>query len=283
MHLLLTSIFCSVAVSILLKLAQPLRLQIAQVVTFNYVMAAGLCLGLLSASPSRLLSAQPPWVLLFALSLLLPSIFLLMARSVRVAGIVLSDAAQRLSLLLPLAASFLIFGEIFTLRKFVGIGLAFVALACLLARPKHIVTNQQSLQKPFIALTLLGVWLGYGLIDISFKQLAKTQTNFADSLLFCFILSGLFLAIYQHLMRQKWQLRSALAGLLLGTFNFGNIYFYLRAHQHFDQQPALVFAGMNIGVIALGAVAGIVLFNEKPSLFNALGLFLALIAISLLM
>ena len=283
MHLLLTSIFCSVAVSILLKLAQPLRLQIAQVVTFNYVMAAGLCLGLLSASPSRLLSAQPPWVLLFALSLLLPSIFLLMARSVRVAGIVLSDAAQRLSLLLPLAASFLLFGEIFTLRKFVGIGLAFVALACLLARPKHTVTNQQSLQKPFIALTLLGVWLGYGLIDISFKQLAKTQTNFADSLLFCFILSGLFLAIYQHLMRQKWQLRSALAGLLLGTLNFGNIYFYLRAHQHFDQQPALVFAGMNIGVIALGAVAGIVLFNEKPSLFNALGLFLALIAISLLM
>lgn len=283
MHLLLTSIFCSVAVSILLKLAQPLRLQIAQVVTFNYVMAAGLCLGLLSASPSRLLSAQPPWVLLFALSLLLPSIFLLMARSVRVAGIVLSDAAQRLSLLLPLAASFLLFGEIFTLRKFVGIGLAFVALVCLLARPKHTVTNQQSLQKPFIALTLLGVWLGYGLIDISFKQLAKTQTNFADSLLFCFILSGLFLAIYQHLMRQKWQLRSALAGLLLGTLNFGNIYFYLRAHQHFDQQPALVFAGMNIGVIALGAVAGIVLFNEKPSLFNALGLFLALIAISLLM
>src|SRR5690625_1833737 len=283
MHLLLTSIFCSVAVSILLKLAQPLRLQIAQVVTFNYVMAAGLCLGLLSASPSRLLSAQPPWVLLFALSLLLPSIFLLMARSVRVVGIVLSDAAQRLSLLLPMAASFLIFDEIFTLRKFVGIGLAFVALACLLARPKHTVTNQQSLQKPFIALTLLGVWLGYGLIDISFKQLAKTQTNFADSLLLCFILSGLFLAIYQHLMRQKWQLRSALAGLLLGTLNFGNIYFYLRAHQHFDQQPALVFAGMNIGVIALGGVAGIVLFNEKPSLFNALGLFLALIAISLLM
>jgi hypothetical protein len=34
-------------------------------------------------------------------------------------------------------------------------------------------------------------------------------------------------------------------------FNFGNILFYLKAHQDFSESPSTVFAGMNLGVIVI--------------------------------
>ena len=45
---------------------------------------------------------------------------------------------------------------------------------------------------------------------------------------------------------------------------------------------ALVFASMNLGVVAVGAVAGVALFRERLGRINAAGLLLALAAIALL-
>ena len=77
-------------------------------------------------------------------------------------------------------------------------------------------------------------------------------------------------------------MRSALGGLLLGAVNFANILFYLRAHRALPDSPSLVFASMNLGVVALGAVAGVALFRERLGRINAAGLLLALAAIALL-
>jgi drug/metabolite transporter (DMT)-like permease len=70
-------------------------------------------------------------------------------------------------------------------------------------------------------------------------------------------------------------------GLLLGLFNFLNIYFYLEAHQYFSENPTTVFATMNFGVILLGTLAGAIYFKEKLSSKNIFGLIMAVIAILL--
>ena len=72
------------------------------------------------------------------------------------------------------------------------------------------------------------------------------------------------------------------AALLLGLANFGNILFYLRGHQALPQHPALVFASMNIGVVALGALVGLLVFRERLSRLNLAGVALALLAIGLI-
>jgi drug/metabolite transporter (DMT)-like permease len=77
-------------------------------------------------------------------------------------------------------------------------------------------------------------------------------------------------------------LKNLLFGGLVGAFNFGNILFYLKAHQAFSQNPSTVFAGMNMGVIILGSFVGIIIFKEKLTKLNYIGLFLALIAIILI-
>jgi len=75
---------------------------------------------------------------------------------------------------------------------------------------------------------------------------------------------------------QKLALINFLCGAVLGLFNFGNILFYLKAHQALAQHPSTVFAAMNIGVILLGSVIGITVFKEKFSKINYIGLTLAL-------
>ena len=70
--------------------------------------------------------------------------------------------------------------------------------------------------------------------------------------------------------------------LALGSLNFANILFYIRAHQAYSSNPTLVFAGMNIGVIVLGTLVGALAFKEKISTINAAGIVLAVCAIACL-
>ncbi len=272
MHLIVASVLCSVAVSVLLKVARRRSLAVDQAIAFNYVAASTLCWLLLRPNLASL-SGGRAWWLFGALGVLLPGIFLAMAAAVRHAGIVLSDAAQRLSLFIPLLAAFLLFGEELANQKLLGIGLAVAALVCLILKPTGGADVRRS------APLLLLVWIGYGVIDVLFKQLSKTGAAFSASLFVAFVLAGVLLFGWLTLRRTRWGARNVAAGLLLGLLNFGNIYFYIRAHQAFAESPTLVFAAMNIGVISLGTLVGAGLFGERPSKVNVAGVGLAIAAI----
>lgn len=278
--MLISAIACSVAVSILLKLARKYDLQIAQSILVNYAFASALTLVLLKPNLSVLTEPSIHWLLLISLGVLLPSVFLIMAKAVASAGIALSDAAQRLSLFIPLLMAFLIFAEPVNMSKVAGMALALAALIGLIYRPKaQERAKQSSKQATWI---LIGVWLGYGVIDVTFKQLAKTGAAFSASLFASFILSGCLLWLWLLVRKTKWHPASLAAGMILGLLNFGNIYAYIRAHQSFPENPTLVFAAMNIGVISLGALIGVALFKEKLYPANVLGIALAVAAIVLL-
>jgi len=281
MPILLTSILCSVAVSVLLKISRTRRIDVAQAIAVNYPVAALLCWLLLKPQPATLLAPSPAWWILGALGVLLPGVFLIMAGAVRHAGIVRSDAAQRLSLLIPLLAAFLLFDEAVNTMKLAGILVALAALACLLKR-RLAGEGEAQAQSSWMAALLLGVWVGYGVIDILFKQMAKTGAAFASILFTTFVLAAILIFAWLILRRTQWTARSLLAGVVLGLLNFGNIYFYIRAHQVFPENPTLVFSAMNIGVISLGTLVGAGVFKEKLSWVNALGIVLAITAIVIL-
>ena len=215
----------------------------------------------------------------FAIEVLLPSVFVIMGRSVAVAGIVKSDAAQRLSLFLPIAAAFLLFGETLSVNKAVGIALAFMALLALLYKDGG---GKGGNNSAGAAALLLGVWAGYGVIDILFKQLSKSGQAFSVTLLLAFVLAGMGMFGWLWWRKTRFNAASILGGLLLGCLNFANILFYIRAHQAYGSNPTLVFAGMNLGVITLGTLVGALVFKEKIHSVNAAGIALALMAIGCL-
>ena len=206
--------------------------------------------------------------------------------AVRHAGIVRSDAAQRLSLFIPLLAAFLLFGEPPSARKLVATLLAAGALTCLLRRAGPVQGPANAAADPDHGraawLWPLAVWLGYGVIDILFKQVARAGTAFAGGLLLAFVIAGLLMLAYLLLRRVRCQARHLAAGVVLGLANFGNILTYIRAHQSLPEHPALVFASMNMGVITLGTLVGALAFREPLSRLNLLGIALALGAIVLM-
>lgn len=282
MIFLISAICASVLVSIFLKVARRQDIDIAQAILMNYITAIILCIFLLKPSVNIGDIMANGAFIVIALGVLLPSVFIIMAKAVQLVGIAKSDVAQRLALFLPILASFTIFGESLTLAKGVGIILAFSSLIALTYKPNpknsHAKTDN-SLNIKNTALILGGVWAGYGVIDILFKQMAKLGNAFPNTLLISFILAFVLLFIYLIINKTKWQGKSLISGILLGALNFFNILFYIKAHQAYKDDPTLVFAGMNIGVICLGAVVGLFIFKEKISKINGMGIVLGVCAV----
>ncbi|HEY1588144.1 MAG TPA: EamA/RhaT family transporter [Rhodanobacter sp.] len=276
----LLSVVCSVLVSVLLKLARRFDIDIGQAIAWNYVVASALTALVLQPSLTVLRGSGAPWPALVGLGVLLPTIFLALGASVRHAGIVRSDAAQRLSLLISLLAAFVLFGEQLSGLKMAAIVTGLLALLCMVWRSERGSVDSGSAGWLYPLLVLVG----FGTIDILFKRVALAGVPLGASLQAMFALA-LAVAFALQLWRRlrggtRFTVRSALAGVALGLANFGNILFYLRGHRALPQHPALVFASMNIGVVALGALVGVLVFRERLSRLNFVGVLLALLAIA---
>jgi drug/metabolite transporter (DMT)-like permease len=283
MLFLFLSIVCSVLVSVQLKLAQRNGIATTEAIAWNYLAAASLCWLLLDPPLGGPALEQAPVISLAALSLLLPGIFLAMAASVKAAGIVRTDIAQRLSLVLSLLAAFLLFGEKADALKIAGLALGLAAIVCLVARSEPLPDAARPAARWMLPLVVLA---GYASIDILLKRIAVAGTPFAVSLLIAF--TAAFVLMMALLIGQRvrggrrFTRAGLLTGLLLGATNFGNILFYIRAHQALPDNPAVVFSMMNIGVVVLGTLAGVVGFGERLSRLNKLAIPLAVVAIGLI-
>jgi drug/metabolite transporter (DMT)-like permease len=283
MLFLIFSIVCSVLVSVQLKLAQRKGVVVAEAIGWNYLAAAGLCWFLLDPAIDGPTLERAPLLSLAALSLLLPGIFLALAASVKAAGIVRTDVAQRLSLVLSLTAAFLLFGEQADALKIAGLALGLAAIVCLVARSEPLPGAAGTASHWLLPLVVL---VGYASVDVLLKRIAIAGTPFALSLLLAFAAAFVLMAallIWRRIRhRHRFTLSGLLAGLLLGATNFGNILFYIRAHQALPDNPAVVFSMMNIGVVLLGTLAGVVGFGERLSRLNRLAIPLAVMAIALI-
>lgn len=278
MLFLILSIICSVSVGAIFKVARNYSINVTQIVASNYFFALVLCYFFFNPDFTAF-GTDTPWKIYISLGFLLPSIFLFLAASIKHMGIVKTDAAQRLSLFIPILAAWLIFSEKFDALRITAFGIAFPALLLILTKPSENTKNKW--------IYPAAVLIGFGVIDILFKQIALyTDLPYTTSL---FVVFGLALTIMTAVVvfeiafkKAKFDLKNVLIGGLVGLFNFGNILFYLKAHQSFSENPSTVFAGMNMGVIIIGSLTGIFIFKEKLSKMNYAGLFLALVAIVLI-
>ncbi|MDN5560703.1 MAG: EamA/RhaT family transporter [Psychrobacter sp.] len=273
------AVLCSVAVSVLLKVLRQKNIDIRQTIVAGYPVAFLLTWFLLKPDVSGLGTLGSAWGIIIALGILLPAVFIVLGRAIESVGMVATDAAQRLSLIIPIVAAFLLFGEVLTSTRIFGLLLGFLALGALIYRPQQ---GQISRQAKHTPLWLFGVWAGYGIIDILFKQVAKQGTAFPLTLFVSFGLAGLLLFIYLLITRVRWQGNALAAGLLLGALNMGNIYAYVRAHQLLSESPSIVFTGMNVGVIAVATLIGVGVFKESLNRINVLGLLLAICCVAVL-
>lgn len=273
------AVICSVIVSINFKLFKRYDTNAYQAIVFNYPTAAFLCYFGFNPSLSVAPTSQE-WVLFAVIAGLLLSIFYFIGKSIATSGIVLTAIAQRLSLVIPVISAFLIFSETTTNLKLLGLVIGFIALYA--SKPNGKANLKQATNwYPII------VFLGTGVLDILFNLLTKLQfISFTGSLFYIFVIAGFFgfaSLFYQYQKGVlKFQLKAALAGIVLGVFNFGSIYFYIKALRIESHRPSVVFSSLDIGVILLGSLVGILLFKEKLTKLNIIGFVLALVSIVIL-
>jgi len=263
----------------MLKLAKRYHIDVYQAVTWNYSIA--IILAWLFLKPQLKDLSEAPFLIYGSLGLLLPALFIIMAASVKITGIVRTDVAYRLSLFIPILASFLVFGEKADTVAIIGLIIGFAAIICCIPWQKQL----GSRKAPANAwIYLLIVFAGMGLIDVLFKQLALIkQVSSGTSLFIVYVLSfaiafiGLMYQVFTKTMKFSWP--HILIGWVLGVVNFGNILFYIKAHQVLAKNPSVVFSSVNIGVIVFGTMVGVIIFKEKLTLLNKIGIALAIIAI----
>jgi len=276
---ILLSISCSVTVAVLLKLARRYKINVLQAVMWNYL--AAILLSIVFFKPELKDISAVPGPIVLSLGVLLPVLFLVLAASVRNIGIVKTDIAQRLSLFIPILAALFIFGEKFNNLRIAGLAVGFIALFLTLLRKSVKRDDVYAYVYPVL------VFIGFGVIDVLFKKLAVDKSvpyTTALLLAFCvsFIVALIILAYTVMIKKQRIQLVNFACGIVLGCFNFGNILFYMKAHRALNDSPSIVFAAMNMGVIIVGSLVGIILFREKVSKLNYIGMALALVAILLI-
>ena len=208
--------------------------------------------------------------------------YLLMTASAQSSGITITSLSSKLSVVLPTLAGVLIFQEHLNLKVSIGIVLALVALVLVVGgngKP----TDKIQITK--LLLPLL-IFFGTGIGDILMKlnEQHNTAHNMGFMIAFIYLIATLFgiiLVAYDLIMgKSKWQNKSILGGVALGVINFFSTYCVFHAMRYFDN--VVLFPIYNIGVVCLTALVGWLLFKEKLTWKNYLGLAIAIIAVVLI-
>ena len=275
MELIFSAALCSVLVSVLLKFAKQKGFDALQMIAWNYAIASVLSYVWFKPDFVHISISETPWWLIGVLGMVLPTIFLCLAKSLQTAGIVRTEIAQRLSVVLSLLAAYFLFQEQFNQLKILGIGLGILAVLCIIFSQTTSSPHDTSLDQKGV-MYLLSVWGGYALVDILLKYPTSLGLQFPVTLTLMFFCSFLLSIAYLLLRKVQWNIRNIYAGFALGVLNFANIALYVKAHILLKDSPAIVFAGMNILVVLFGVIAGLIIFKEKLKVITALGLVLGL-------
>lgn len=277
MEMIIAAACCSVLVSILLKYLKTKGFDVFQMIAWNYLSASILCFYWFKTDLTHVSIQNTPWWLIFTLAILLPSIFLCLAKSLQFAGILKTEIAQRLAVILSLLAAYFIFGEQFSQLKLIGVVLGVLAiLAIIVGQATEQANKGLSLKS---ALFLFSVWAGYAAVDVLLKYSSSLGLQFTVTLNLTFIAAFILSIAYIAITQANWQPKNIFTGLFLGILNFANIALYVKAHMIFKETPAIVFAGMNILVVVLGVLSGVVLFKERIKAYTWIGLVCGVIAV----
>ena len=280
-YLILAIVF-STGVFVAMRLFERFKLDNHQALMWNYVFAAGTGFLMCKQFDTPMQLVDEPW---FGLSLLTGFWFiftyLLMTASTQRSGVTVTSLSSKLSVVLPTLAGVVLFHERLNGVATIGIVLALVALALVVYKKEPSTkTNKISWLLPIF------IFFGTGTGDILMKlSEQQNQTGYLDFMIafiyFIALLFGILIVAYDLIRgRSKWQWKNALGGIGLGVINYFSTFCVYHAMRCFDN--VVLFPIYNIGVVSLTALTGWLLFKEKLTWKNYLGLAIAIIAVILI-
>ena len=286
MLFLLGSIILTSYLTLSFKVTERLKINTFQAIVFNYltcVITGSLFNGYFPVNASAM---QQPW---FVWALLMGTIFIstfnIIGFTAQQLGVPVASVATKLSLVIPFVFSVYLYNEPLTILKLLGILLALVAVYLTVKRKKT--DPKKSNQWLFFLPVIL--FAGSGLLDAMIKyteQRFLNGSNNNDFLVTAFFsaaaigLTLLFILVITG--KQKFQYKAVLAGVAIGIPNYFSIWCLVTVLKQYAGKSAALIPINNMGIVLFSAVAAWVLFKEKLSVMNWLGIVLSVCAIALI-
>lgn len=283
MTYLVLSVLCSSFLFVIFKLFDVYKVQTLYAIVVNYVVACIVGLLLSEAEFNFEEMIRKSWFLgAIALGIFFILVFNLMAKTSQVAGVSVASVATKMSLVIPVILGVFLYQEKLSSLQIAGVFLAVAAVYFASMKEGGMEFSKKSLVLPLL------VFLGSGIIDASIKyfeteHLEPEEVSIFSAMLFGFAaISGFcFVGIKSIKKPLKVNFKNVAAGVFLGVPNYFSIFFLLRALQGGGLDSAAIFTLNNVAIVMLTTLLGIILFKEKMSSKNWIGIALAIISIVL--
>lgn len=244
-------------------------------VASNYVIAGSLGF-IINRNSIQFLSiniSENLWPVL-VMGVLFIIIFLLIGKSTNESGVGMTVMASKLSVLITILFSFLIFKDVIGLRTIIAFPLAVVSIV-LYQWSKNTIKPRGSYVLPVLVL------VGSGVVDFFLAWLSKYSdwpTGLNASVIFstAAVVGVLFVAFRRFRIKRI----DILIGIVLGILNYGSIHYFLIAFKSTTNNP-LYFLIFSIGTLLLSSIGSVMLFKEKLNKNKIAALGLAICALLL--
>lgn len=292
---LIMAVLCTTAIFLAFRSFKLFNINTLQAVVVNYwvcVITGGLSLNKFGEMYQTF--GKTSWFIwAVALGIMFIGTFYLTAITTQKVGVSVATLASKMSLLIPVIFGILILdtkSKNFDIWNYLGIILSLLSIVFTSLKDKKMTHSQTvSLNKYLMLALAFTVFVLSGIIDTSLSYVNFRFFNEQDSSIFLMFtfgfaaISGTIFLLFQILNKQtKLTSRSILGGVYLGIPNFFSLFFLLRALSDFSHDTAFLFPVFNILIIVVSSILAIILFKEKLSRLNLMGIFMAIIALFLM-
>jgi len=279
---LFLSILFSTGLFVIFKYFGIYKIDTLKAIFVNYIVAFTMGVGLADGAVSLSQIPEQSWFFgaLF-LGALFVSVFFVMATTAQKNGVSVASVAGKMSVVVPVLFGTFLYQESVTILKVLGILIAL--LAVYLASVKDEVdTKSGGMLFPIL------LFFGSGVIDTTLKYVEVNFVPQEEVSLFSGSLFGIaavfaatIILIQQVRKKTSFGFKNIIAGIALGVPNYFSIIFLIKALQNKDFESSVLFTVNNVGIVILSTFVGLLIFKEKFSLKNKLGVFLAVLGILL--
>ena len=210
-------------------------------------------------------------------------VFNLYSFGIQKVGISITTVANKMSLIIPVGAALLLYpkSNAFDLLK----GIAFL-LAIIGIYLSSTTGGKLNFNKKYLWLIVL-VFIGQGISDAIFNDFAQKFPEEGSYLFFMVLfffasITGILILLGQSITSKKpLQLKNLFWGVIFGIPNFFSLVFFLKALEDPNISSAEVFPLVSMGVVVSSSVIGLLIFKEKLTQNNWIGILLSICAIYL--
>jgi drug/metabolite transporter (DMT)-like permease len=298
MIFLVLAVCCSLTIGMIFKHAGRAGMDRLSLLTVNYFFAAvtaAIVLWVLEVDAARLQVSPALAGLGLGTGVLFICSFFLLALATSVAGMSLAIGVMRVSVVIPFLASWWLWGEVPTVLQGIGLVVAGGAFFMISRRDMPGARIAPAAADPTITASpdgarVMGIlallFLVGGTVDTSLKafgEMFAAETSLRMFLLIVFVVAflvGLPFVVRRGVRGIRLTRAEVGWGAFLGLVNYGSTEFFLHAIDRLS--GPFVFPANHISLVVGAALLGVLVWGERLSRLNWLGIFFAAFALLLL-